>query len=531
MSEHNPNYVDYEYAHRPWEHETSFNDVLAEQLRRAPYFIASIVLHFVIILVAAGIMVLAGGQDSQPPQLVAAPPPPPPEVEEEEEPEEEIIEEIVEEPVIEETELEEVVEQETLEEDGDPDMNADAAFDSDAWNNDVGLGGGAGGKSGGRGGRGGKRGGTPQEAAVLDALKWLKDHQTPEGFWDADEFMLYDVYPDQPPSTGPGNAVNDVGLTGLALLAFLGNNHTLSKGKYKDVVSSGINWLKDVQDADSGLYGEEVGNPTLYNHSIATMAMGEAYFFSNRSPLLKRTMRDSVKVIINSQNPYGAWRYSLEPNGDNDTSITGWMIFALKTAEDGKLPINKQAYEGAQAWFDTMQDKNTGRVGYAWGEGGGGPGSPPSRPAHYIDKFPATKSEALTAVALLCQIFMTDTKEVKKWSDHENYEMMKKAADLIISKPPKWDENDGSIDMYYWYYGTFAMNQWGGKHWTNWKKAIEKALLPNQRKDTPDKKDNFYGSWDPAGPWGEEGGRVYSTAICALMLEVYYRYAQVLGAR
>ena len=139
--------------------------------------------------------------------------------------------------------------------------------------------------------------------------------------------------------------------------------------------------------------------------------------------------------------------------------------------------------------------------------------------------------EALTAVALLCQIFMTDTKEVKKWSDHENYEMMKKAADLIISKPPKWDENDGSIDMYYWYYCTFAMNQWGGKHWTNWKKAIEKALLPNQRKDTPDKKDNFYGSWDPAGPWGEEGGRVYSTAICALMLEVYYRYAQVLGAR
>ncbi|MHC4837890.1 MAG: hypothetical protein ACYTF3_06860, partial [Planctomycetota bacterium] len=285
------------------------------------------------------------------------------------------------------------------------------------------------------------------------------------------------------------------------------------------------------QDADNGLYGEEVGNPTLYNHSIATMAMGEAYFFSNRSPLLKRTMRDAVKVITNSQNPYGAWRYSLEPNGDNDTSITGWMIFALKTAEDGKLPINQQAYDGAEAWFDTMQDKNTGRVGYAWGEGGGGPGSPPSRPAHYIDKFPATKSEALTAVALLCQIFMTDTKEVKKWSDHENYEMMKKAADLIISKPPKWDENDGSIDMYYWYYGTFAMNQWGGKHWTNWKKAIEKALLPNQRKDTPDKKDNFYGSWDPAGPWGEEGGRVYSTAICALMLEVYYRYAQVLGAR
>ena len=54
------------------------------------------------------------------------------------------------------------------------------------------------------------------------------------------------------------------------------------------------------------------------------------------------------------------------------------------------------------------------------------------------------------------------------------------------------------------------------------KKAIEKALIPNQRREDPE--DNFYGSWDPAGPWGTEGGRVYSTALCTLILEVYYRY-------
>ena len=59
------------------------------------------------------------------------------------------------------------------------------------------------------------------------------------------------------------------------------------------------------------------------------------------------------------------------------------------------------------------------------------------------------------------------------------------------------------------------------------KKAIEKALLENQH----NKKDNLEGSWDPIGPWGEDGGRIYSTATCALILEVYYRYARVLGAR
>jgi hypothetical protein len=519
--------LNYEDELRPWEVETTFNDVLAQQLAHAPYFIASIVLHFLIGLIVAGIMVLTAKPEDEVPTLVAAPPPPPPEIEEEEEPEPEIIEEPIEEPVIVESDLEEVVEQETLQEDGDPDMNSDAAFDSDAWNNDVGLGGGAGGKMGGRGGRGGG-GGSKTEAAVQDALKWLRDHQSSLGFWDSDEFMYNDVYPDKPQSDGYGNSVNDVGLTGLALLAFLGNNQTMDKGKFKNVVKSGVNWLKDNQDED-GLFGEEVGNATLYNHSIATMAVGEAYYFSKQSPLLKRPMKKAIQVLVKAQNPYNAWRYSLEPNNDNDSSITGWMVFALKTAKENKMDIDNAAFAGAENWFTTMTDPTTGRTGYGWMEGGGGPGSLPSRQPQYIDKFPAHKSESLTAVALLSRMFMTDGRKVTKWTDHPQYDMLKKQALLISATPPKWDENDGSIDMYYWYYGTFAMKQWGGKLWEDWRKAIEKALIPNQRRE--DKEDNYYGSWDAAGAWGHDGGRVYSTAICALMLEVYYRYAQVLGAR
>lgn len=516
---------------RPWEHEDSFSDVLGEQLQRAPYVIASVFLHFVLGLIFAGIMVLTTKPKTEPPQLVAAPPPPAPEVDDDP-----IVDPIIEpEPVIDpqvvETPLVNPDAKEDLVENGDPDFKSKSPFENPSTSGEIGIGGPAGGLRGQPGGPGGGGGGAPSEAAVQAGLEWLRDHQNSEGFWDADNFMLEDVYTSAAPSTGPGNPVNDVGLTGLALLAFLGNNHTLNQGDYRQNVSRGIHWLKEVQDADTGLFGGEVGNPTLYNHAIASMAMGEAYYFSSQTPLLKGTMKSAVKVIVNAQNPYGAWRYSLEPNGDNDTSITGWMVFALKTAKDNHMAINQQAFDGAEQWFGTMQDKNTGRVGYAWGEGGGGPGSPPSRPSHYIDKFPASKSESLTAVALLSQIFMTDNEEVRRWSEHPNYDMMKKAADLVASKPPLWDEQDGSIDMYYWYYGTFAMNQWGGKHWNGWKKALEKALIPSQHRASDGNKDNFTGSWDPVGPWGEEGGRVYSTAICTLMLEVYYRYAQVLGAR
>jgi hypothetical protein len=39
------------------------------------------------------------------------------------------------------------------------------------------------------------------------------------------------------------------------------------------------------------------------------------------------------------------------------------------------------------------------------------------------------------------------------------------------------------------------------------------------------------GSWDPqVDPWGGEGGRVYSTAILALTMEVFSRYPTVLGS-
>ena len=80
--------------------------------------------------------------------------------------------------------------------------------------------------------------------------------------------------------------------------------------------------------------------------------------------------------------------------------------------------------------------------------------------------------------------------------------------------------------MYYWYYGTLAMYQVGGTAWTTWNKAMSSAIIEQQRQDG-----HFKGSWDPIGAWGEEGGRVYSTALLTLCLEVYYRYGRVFGAR
>ena len=507
------------------EHDTrhDFADVLAEQLRRAPYLLASLVAHVMVLLLVAGMMLLQREESSAPTVIAQAAPPAPP-IDEDPPPDDPPI------PVPVEPLNPDVVPVENPEDTlqqldtGDVDFKADASFDALSWNNDLGLGEGAGGDQGQPGGPG--TGGAPAtEAAVRDALLWLADHQTPAGSWDADEFMLYDAHDDKPSSTGPGNPVVDVGLSGLALLAFEAHGNSPSRGEHRDSVRRGIAWLQSVQ-RDDGLFGEEVGNPTLYNHAIATMAVGEAYWMSRRALVLKQPLQDATGLILTARNPYGAWRYRLQPDGSSDSSLTGWMVFALKTAEAGGIAVDAAAWRGAEDWFSTMEDKSNGRVGYVFEAG---PGSLPSRPVHRLDSFPAERSEALTAVALLSRIFMTDAKQVRRWEDHPQYESLRKQADLVRAKLPRWDETDGSIDFYYWYYGTFAMNQWGGRHWKDWERALRDALLPSQRRE--DAADNHYGSWDPAGVWGEEGGRVYATAMCALMLEVYYRYARVLGAR
>jgi hypothetical protein len=105
--------------------------------------------------------------------------------------------------------------------------------------------------------------------------------------------------------------------------------------------------------------------------------------------------------------------------------------------------------------------------------------------------------------------------------------LMIKQANFLAQNPPDWEgQARGPQNSYYWYYGTLAMFQMGGKHWKGWNTAMKKCLLPNQRKGGPmdgtDK--DVDGSWDPKGYFDATGGRVYATATNALSLEIYYRY-------
>jgi hypothetical protein len=73
--------------------------------------------------------------------------------------------------------------------------------------------------------------------------------------------------------------------------------------------------------------------------------------------------------------------------------------------------------------------------------------------------------------------------------------------------------------VYYWYWGTLAMSQLGGPRWERWNTSLKAVAIDHQVK-----RGCAAGSWDPKDPWGDEGGRVYSTSLMTLCLESYYRY-------
>jgi hypothetical protein len=417
----------------------------------------------------------------------------------------------------------------------DLDNRTNIHLNATSINSAIGVGGGAAGAYGERTGKGSliREGGSAgTEEAVRAALEWLRRHQRPDGGWSSHDFtkQCKKICKNENPKRygdGKGFEDHDVGVTGLAILAFTGYGHTHRYGVYKEyveVLKKAMRYMKKVQirstDPETngrfGTYRDDT-EQWIYDHAIATMAMGELLAMSNDVIGLKRSVTDAVKLILRAQNDGYGWRY--EPKfGDNDTSVTGWMVLALKTAKNCRLDIPRSAYDsafaGALNWFNRATATN-GKCGYMI------PGDAGSqlKDVYPDDPYPYSKElSCMSAVAVLCRLFAGESRKDRTVRD---------GVAVLMRQPPKWIEQKGrlqsTINIYYWYYGSYAMFQYGGKDWHRWNEAMIKSLVTTQRQGNIDED----GSWDPIGEWGIAGGRVYSTALGAMTLEVYYRFRRV----
>lgn len=311
-------------------------------------------------------------------------------------------------------------------------------------------------------------GGTKEsEAAVVRGLQWIVRNQSSDGRW-----LLDGNFKDR-------GSPNDIAGTAFGLLPLLGAGKTHKRTKDNDFdkpVEKGLLYLIRRQDRKTGNFGGG-----MYAHGLATIAMCEAYGLT-QDPALRKPAQMAVNYIVRAQHSGGGWRYS--PGQAGDTSVVGWQVMALKSAQMSGLDVPEVTMRKAQAYLNSCEDSTKG-YGYT------GPGPSPT----------------MTAVGLLCRQYL------QSWGP-QNLSLIKGVDNHIKTNPP------GQKNIYYYYYATQVMHHFGGSAWKQWNDKMRDYLVKTQDTTGPNN-----GSWNSAGdPHAGSGGRLMSTSLSLLTLEVYYRH-------
>lgn len=330
-----------------------------------------------------------------------------------------------------------------------------------------------------------ENGATPEsEDAVSAALRWLAENQSPDGRWDPVQHeggRELRVLGHDRQNAGIGA---DSGITGLALLAFLGAGHTHTSGDFTDVVRRGIEYLLSVQAPDGSLAGDARIFAAMYCHGMAMLALSETYAMTGDRQL-EAPLRKALEYTLSAQHTTdGGWRY--KPLERGDMSQFGWQLMAIKSAELAGIPI-PEAHRQRMIRF--LRNASSGPHG----------GLASYRPGERV-------SRVMTAEALVCRLFLGSLQDDPA---------CREAVAFVAQELP----GEGAKNLYYWYYATLGLYQMQGEPWQQWNHALQQTLVAAQRRDG-----RSAGSWDPDTVWGGYGGRVYSTAMSALCLEVYYRF-------
>ncbi len=315
------------------------------------------------------------------------------------------------------------------------------------------------------------------EAAVARGLEWLARRQKADGTWNFD-------------GAGGGHTA---AATGLALLPFLGAGQVPADSKlYGKAVAFGLKALVRLQAADGGFglsgVAPQAGH-TMYDQGIAALALIEGYGMT-RDAALKGPAQKAVDFIQDAQGANGSWGY--QAKSDGDTSIVGWQVQALHAAKLCKdLTVNDKVLDRVNGYLDKVSGGEL-KATYGYRDGPGRPGT------------------SLTAVGLLCRY------SEGGWGPSNAG--MAEGVKGLMTRPPR----KAFFDMYYYYYATQVVRFYETDFWhVQWNPMMRDMLIESQAK----KDDAAGGSWDADnGQIGKNCGRLGTTCLSLLTLEVYYRH-------
>jgi len=293
---------------------------------------------------------------------------------------------------------------------------------------------------------------TPQaERAIQKGLEYLAATQREDGSWGQ----------------------HKVASTGLALMAFMVKGHFPDRPPYGEKLAKAVDFLLRQAEVNRGYMGA-----SMYEHGLATLALSEVWGMSRDSRLQKQ-LKEAVRVILQSQNPAGGWRYSPTPT-DADLSVTVMQTVALASAKEAGIVVPDPVIQKAVGYVMSCHDKSAG--GFSYTPGGG-------------------SAFAMTAAGTMSLMMC----------GQRDSEATIKGLNWLRAQPEPAFEAAAGYYFYAHYYAAQAMYQAGDTYYRQWYPRIRDSLLKKQQITD--------GSWpDPHG---------IGTQLAILILGVPYRFLPI----
>ncbi len=281
---------------------------------------------------------------------------------------------------------------------------------------------------------------------------------------------------------GSGGYSRNVGVCGLAGMAFLSAGSTPGRGPYGAAIEKCIDFL--LSNTEESGFINVAGAPShgpMYGHGFATLFLAETYGMTRRGDMRSKLAK-AVDLIVSTQNDEGGWRYQPQRR-DADISVTICQVMALRAARNAGLHVPQETISRCVEYVKRSQNTDGGFV-YMLSAGG-------------ASAFPRSAA----GVVALYSAGIYDGPEVTK------------GLDYLASHLPRGDEFSRETHYFYGhYYAVQAMWHAGGNYWERWYPAIRDALLKRQ---------------SPDGSWSDSICVEYGTSMACIILQMPNNYLPI----
>ncbi len=305
---------------------------------------------------------------------------------------------------------------------------------------------------------------TPRiDRSIRAGLEFLLSRQTEEGTFGARGYR------------------RNVAVVSLGGLAFLARGSTPSRGRYGEGVNRATRYvLAQCQDNGFIVAEEAQSHGPMYGHGFATLFLAEVYGMWPESEIREK-LAAAVRLIVQTQNPAGGWRYQPEPT-DADISVTICQVMALRAARNAGIYVPNDTIDRCLEYVKSCQNPDGG-FGY----------TPQTRHSLY--------PRSAAGIVALYSAGIYDSDEVEKGLSYLD-PFTKQFAQM----------RNQSNFLYGQYYAAQAMWHAGGQRFHRWYQAASTTLLDSQR---------------PDGSWDDEICPEYGTAMACLVLQTPSNYLPI----